>query len=123
MQQSAQSQPAGDAFASLFKPTGSGRIRGLATAFGTKVLHVAGHRSRSQHDELLVYDISVWRALERLCEKPLTTPSPRKWVSSGAYANYCSWADREGAELSATLGREVNGVDVEYALFNIGTRS
>jgi hypothetical protein len=106
-------------FGNLFKPNGRGRIYGLGTAFGTKLLHVAGHQ-RPEGDMPLVYDKRVWTSLSALPRYPGPPPKPTGWVASSQYADYCRWAGKFAKRASNRIGQRRTGADVEYALFTLG---
>jgi hypothetical protein len=110
-----------DAFSGLFKSNGRGLLYGLGTAYGTKLLHVAGHK-RPHGSAPLVYDVRVWRSLSTLKTYPYHTPKPSGWVGSVDYADYCRWASTFAQTATEVIDDLRTASDVEYALFSLGDR-
>jgi hypothetical protein len=121
--QTVRAQGAEAGFVSLFKPSGSGRIRGLGVAMGTKLLYFACRDdSDAGGPTPLVYDQWVYAGLDRLspADRPSLAdgrllPSPKRWVSAAAYGRWCGWAKEQAAERPG-----VRAEDVEFALFAEG---
>lgn len=114
---------AGPGFSSLFKPSGSGRIYGLAVAMGPKLLYFAcrdGNSASPPTPRPMIYDQWVYAGLAVLprAEQPRLNsevlPSPKDWVSQAAYETWCEWVAERAEE------HNVLPEDVEYALFREG---
>ena len=103
----------GGAYSALFEG-GKGRIPGLATAFGTKVIYFNGYMT-DVRPRPLIYDQFVWRALTEIGDAP-TVPHPQRRVTATMYRAYCEWAE----EVADARSIEPHGI--EYALFQGGRR-
>ncbi len=104
---------AADGFTALFERR-RGRLPGLGTAFGTKLLYFAAYVS-GPSPRPLIYDQFVWRALESLDDAP-SLPHPQRYVTSEQYLTYCGWAADTAHDAS------VEADVVEYVLFAEGRR-
>lgn len=100
-------------FAALFENR-RGRLPGLGTAFGTKLLYFAVYLD-GPIPPPLIYDQFVWRALKSLDGSP-DLPHPQRYVTSEQYLAYCAWAEDNAAR--AAMDADV----VEYVLFAEGRR-
>ena len=100
--EAARHASAGEAYAALFtRVPGPGRVKRLGPSFGTKVLHAAGHSGRP--DDLMVYDLNVWRGLSSLPEgRPSWAAHPTR-LTTGGDTRYCAWcAAWDGSGIALT---------------------
>lgn len=92
------------------------RVRGLGTAFGTKVLYFAA-TAATPGPAPLVLDQFVHRGAQRLARQGALdappVPDPRRYLTGVTYAKYCAWADEQAPGA---------GDKVEYVLFQEGKR-
>lgn len=92
-------------------------IRGLGTAFGTKVLYFAAIDA-TPGPAPLVLDQFVYHGAQRLAQEGAIAdakrvPDPRRYLTGATYAEYCAWADEQAPGA---------GDNVEYVLFQEGRR-
>ena len=101
-------------FSALFEKNRRGRLPGLGTAFGTKLLYFAAYLE-GPVPRPLIYDQFVWRALGSVDGAP-DLPHPQRYVTSQQYLAYCAWAEANAG--SAAIDADV----VEFVLFAEGRR-
>lgn len=92
-------------------------VRGLGSAFGTKVLYFAA-TDATPGPAPLVLDQFVYHGAQRLAQAGVISdasrvPDPRRYLTGVAYAEYCAWADEQAPGA---------GDNVEYVLFQEGRR-
>jgi hypothetical protein len=92
-------------------------VRGLGTAFGTKVLYFAA-TAATPRPAPLVLDQFVYHGAQRLAQEGAIgdarrVPDPRRYLTSATYAKYCAWAEDQAPGA---------GDNVEYVLFQEGRR-
>lgn len=105
-----------EGFSSLWH-NGRSRIRGLGTAFGTKILYFAA-TAATPGPTPLILDQFVFKGAQRLAGGDVIgdatrVPDPRKYLTGVRYADYCAWADEQAPGA---------GDAVEYVLFQQGQR-
>jgi hypothetical protein len=99
------------------------RITGLGTSFGTKVLHMFGHKEIGL--EPLVYDNHVYSTLlkfskfETLGFTPFEPTEAKSRNNPECYEKYCEWAFSTAEVLSTTKTIKIFSRDVEFLLFSI----
>jgi hypothetical protein len=91
------------------------RLPQLNIAFITKLLYFAGYQERHR-PRPLIYDNLVATAVIRLPDAPLLPSVTERGikVSSGAYEQYCRWAEKTAAYY------RTDPAVVEWALFSLG---
>lgn len=104
-------------FSSLWN-RGRSRIKGLGTAFGTKILYFAATEATPGPPPLIL-DQFVYKGAQALVDENVIedgsrVPDPRKYLTGDEYADYCAWAVEQAPGSSDA---------VEYVLFQRGKQS